>query len=72
MARLLAIPPDSGSSMYFDRLAGRPLEIEALTGAVVAAGEKHGISTPFNRMLLTLARAASDGPAHITVTMPEK
>ncbi len=72
MARLLAIPPDSGSSMYFDRLAGRPLEIEALTGAVVTAGEKHGISTPFNRMLLTLARAASDGPAHITVTMPEK
>jgi len=72
MARLLVIPPDSGSSMYFDRLAGRPLEIEALTGAVVAAGEKHGISTPFNRMLLTLARAASDGPAHITVTMPEK
>jgi 2-dehydropantoate 2-reductase len=72
MARLLAIPPDSGSSMYFDRLAGRPLEIEALTGAVVAAGEKHGISTPFNRMLLTLARAVSDGPAHITVTLPEK
>jgi len=72
MARLLAIPPDSGSSMYFDRLAGRPLEIEALTGAVVAAGEKHGISTPFNRMLLTLARAASDGPAHITMTLPEK
>jgi 2-dehydropantoate 2-reductase len=72
MARLLVIPPDSGSSMYFDRLAGRPLEIEALTGAVVAAGEKHGISTPFNRMLLTLARAASDGPAHITMTLPEK
>jgi 2-dehydropantoate 2-reductase len=68
MARLLAIPPDAGSSMYFDRLAGRPLEIEALTGAVVAAGEWHGVPTPFNRMLLTLARAASDGPAHITMT----
>lgn len=72
MARLLAIPPDSGSSMYFDRLAGRPLEIEALTGAVVAVGEKHGISTPFNRMLLTLARAASDGPSCIAMTEPEK
>ena len=72
MARLLAIPPDSGSSMYFDRLAGRPLEIEALTGAVVAVGEKHGISTPFNRMLLTLARAASDAPSRITMTTPEK
>ena len=72
MARLLAIPPDAGSSMYFDRLAGRQLEIEALTGAVVAAGEKHGLPTPFNRMLLTLARAASDGPARIAMTERQK
>lgn len=60
MNRLLAIPPDAGSSMYFDRLAGRPLEIEALTGAVVAAGERYRIATPLSRMLLTLGRAASD------------
>ena len=46
--------------MYFDTLAGRPLEIEALTGAIVAAGERHGIATPLNRALLTLARAVSD------------
>jgi 2-dehydropantoate 2-reductase len=72
MARLLAIPPDAGSSMYFDRLAGRPLEIEALTGAVVAVGEKRGVPTPFNRMLLALARAASDGPVRISMTEPEK
>jgi 2-dehydropantoate 2-reductase len=70
MARLLAIPPDAGSSMYFDRLAGRPLEIEALTGAVVAAGERHRIPTPLNRMLLTLARAASDGPLPQSATAP--
>ncbi len=57
--RVLAMPADAGSSMYFDRLAGRPLEIEALTGAVVAAGERHHVATPLNRMLLTLARAAS-------------
>jgi 2-dehydropantoate 2-reductase len=60
MQRLLAVPADAGSSMYFDRLAGRPLEIEALTGAVVAAGERYHIATPLNRMLLTLARAASE------------
>ena len=60
MARLLAVPIDAGSSMYFDRMAGRPLEIDALTGAVVAAGERHGIATPLNRMLLTLARAARE------------
>ena len=59
MARLTAIPPDAGSSMYFDRLAGRPLEVEALTGAVIEAADRHRMATPLLRMLLTLARAAS-------------
>ena len=62
MARLTAIPPDAGSSMYFDRLAGRPLEIDALTGAVVEIAERHRVPTPLLRMLLTLARAASATP----------
>ncbi len=63
LATLLTYPPDAGTSMYFDRLAGRPLEIEALNGAVVAAGERHQMPTPLNRMLLTLGRAASEAPA---------
>jgi 2-dehydropantoate 2-reductase len=49
--------------MYFDTLGGRPLEIEALTGAIVAAGERHAIATPLNRALLTLLRAVSDTAA---------
>ena len=60
MGRLLGVPDDAGSSMYFDRIAGRPLEIDAITGAVVEAGERHNIATPLNRMLLTLARAARE------------
>jgi 2-dehydropantoate 2-reductase len=63
VATLLTYPPDAGTSMYFDRLAGRPLEIDALTGAVVAAGERHGVPTPLNRMMLTLGRAISDAAA---------
>lgn len=63
MAKLLTFPPDIGTSMYFDRLAGRPFEVEALTGAIVAAGECHGIAMPLNRALLTLLRATSDGLA---------
>ena len=59
MARIVAIPPDAGSSMYFDRLAGRPLEIDALTGAVVEAAEWHHVATPLLRVVLTLARAVS-------------
>ena len=46
--------------MYFDRLAGRALEVEALTGAIVSAGERFGIPTPLNGALLTLLRAISD------------
>jgi 2-dehydropantoate 2-reductase len=60
MARLLDFSGELGTSMYFDRLAGRPLEVEALTGAIVAAGERHGIAMPLNRALLTLLRAIND------------
>jgi 2-dehydropantoate 2-reductase len=47
-ALMMTYPPDSGSSMYHDAMAGRPLETEALTGAVVRAGERHGIPTALN------------------------
>lgn len=49
-----------GTSMYFDRLAGRRVEVEALTGAIVAAGDRHGMAMPLNRALLTLLRAIND------------
>ena len=70
MQTLLTYGPELGTSMYFDRLAGRRFEIDALNGAVVAAGERHGIPTPLNRMLLALLRAINetqDGSA-----MPER
>jgi len=52
-----------GTSMYFDRLAGRRLEVEALTGAIVAAGDRHGMAMPLNRALLALLRAINDAIA---------
>lgn len=60
LATLFTFSGELGTSMYFDRLAGRPLEVEALTGAIVAAGERRGIPTPLNRALLTLLRAISE------------
>ncbi|WP_245416786.1 2-dehydropantoate 2-reductase [Undibacter mobilis] len=51
---------DLSTSTYFDRLAGKPFEVESLTGAIVAAGKRHGIATPLNGMLLTLLRAISE------------
>jgi 2-dehydropantoate 2-reductase len=72
MEELLTFGPGLGTSMYFDRLAGRPLEVEALTGAIVAAGERLGIATPLNRALLVLLRAVSDaeGPAPSPTASP--
>jgi 2-dehydropantoate 2-reductase len=66
MALLLTFPEDAGTSMYFDRLAGRPLEAEALIGAIVMRGQRHGIATPLNTALLTLLRAISDAAARGT------
>jgi 2-dehydropantoate 2-reductase len=60
METLFTFSGELGTSMYFDRLAGRRLEVEALTGAIVAAGERHGIATPLNGALRTLLRAISD------------
>lgn len=63
LATLFSFSGELGTSMYFDRLAGRTLEVEALTGAIVAAGERHGVATPLNRALLVLLRAISDAAA---------
>lgn len=60
LSTLLTYPPDAGTSMYFDRLAGRSLEVEALTGAIVAAGARLKIATPINSALLAMLRAISD------------
>ena len=43
--------------MLYDRLAGRSLEHEYLTGAVVAAGERHDVPTPLNAAMLALLRS---------------
>ena len=57
-----ALPPETGSSMLFDRLAGRPLEHQGLTGAVVRAAERHGLDVPLNRAILALLEGL-DGAA---------
>lgn len=48
------------NSLHADRLAGRPMEVDARNGAVVRFGRRHGIPTPVNEVLvglLTLADA---------------
>ena len=43
---LAAMPPDLGTSMLFDRLAGRRLEWDARNGVIARLGRRHGIPTP--------------------------
>jgi len=57
MASYRTHPADSVNSLLADRLAGRPMEIDARNGAIVRKGEKHGIATPMNRMAVALLQA---------------
>jgi 2-dehydropantoate 2-reductase len=52
-----AAPADSLNSMHADRLAKRPLELDARNGVIVRLGQKHGIPTPSNRMAVALLTA---------------
>jgi 2-dehydropantoate 2-reductase len=47
-------PADSVNSLHADRLAGRPMEIDARNGAIVRFGRRHGIPTPCNEMAVAL------------------
>ena len=62
-ARVLATTragsPDSINSLLADRMAGRPMEIDARNGVIVRRGEKHGIATPLNRTAVALLKAMS-------------
>ncbi|MBM4265060.1 MAG: ketopantoate reductase family protein [Deltaproteobacteria bacterium] len=48
------LPPTAAhrSSMRQDLEGGRPTEVDAIGGAIVRAGERHGVPTPINRRLV--------------------
>jgi 2-dehydropantoate 2-reductase len=57
-------PRDGINSLYADRLAGRPMEIDARNGVIVRLGSRHGIPTPANQLVVALLTAAQESPAH--------
>jgi 2-dehydropantoate 2-reductase len=59
---LAAMPADLGSSILFDRVAGRTLEWDARNGVVRRFGARHRIPTPVSDVLVPLLAAASDDP----------
>lgn len=48
--------PGDGTSMHYDRAAGRATEHELITGAIVRLGDRHGVDVPLNRAILALMR----------------
>jgi 2-dehydropantoate 2-reductase len=61
VAQMLSIPDAEhhGNSLYYDRIAGRPLEFEARNGVIVRLARKHGIATPLADAAYALLSGAS-------------
>jgi 2-dehydropantoate 2-reductase len=53
----------TGSSMLYDRLAGRPMEHQFLTGEVVRRGHALGVAVPLNETVLALLDALDRSPS---------
>jgi 2-dehydropantoate 2-reductase len=49
------------ASMHSDIVAGRPLELEALNGAVIRAGREAGVHTPINDVIYAMLKPWADG-----------
>lgn len=52
LARYDAFPAESKSSMQRDAEAGRPLELDAIGGALLRAAERHGVPVPLTTRLV--------------------
>jgi 2-dehydropantoate 2-reductase len=53
--------PSMRSSMYFDVMAGRRLEIDAASGAVVRLGREVGVPTPLNFAIYAALKPFAEG-----------
>ena len=61
MRGLAAANPEARGSMYFDLIAGKRLELEAINGAVVRMGREAGIPTPLNGLVYGALKPYADG-----------
>ncbi|MGW1952147.1 ketopantoate reductase family protein [Streptomyces sp. NPDC001920] len=58
LARHDSFPPTTKSSMQRDAEAGRPLELDAIGGALLRAAERHGVPVPVATRVVGELRAA--------------
>lgn len=57
---MATLPGDPGTSTYYDRMAGRPTEHDAIYGAVARAGRRLGVATPLVDAVWALLAAGDD------------
>ena len=50
LAILKGFPPGLFASMHHDLVAGRPLELDGVSGLISRLGRQHGLATPFHSM----------------------
>ena len=62
MALAQSFPPNNKTSMFQDLEAGRRLEIDYLSGAVVRLGREKGIETPIHRTAWVAIKPWINGP----------
>jgi 2-dehydropantoate 2-reductase len=55
------LPAEMKSSLLHDLAAGKPLELDWLTGAVLRLGARHGVATPRNQVIYDSLAAYKDG-----------
>jgi 2-dehydropantoate 2-reductase len=67
LGELSAAHPTLGSSMQRDIAAGRPPELDAIPGAVLRAGARHGVECPTIERLVGMIAARVGVPAPIPV-----
>lgn len=63
MKMIEGLPPDMLASQAHDLIAGRPLELEGLSGAVVRLGKEHGVDTPIHQTFHAVLRPYVNGKA---------
>ena len=61
MAFVDGLPADMKSSMLHDLEAGKPLELDWLTGAVLRLGLRHGVAAPANQVIQDALAAYKQG-----------
>jgi 2-dehydropantoate 2-reductase len=55
------LPPEMTSSMCHDLLAGKPIEVEGLSGAVARLAREHGLAAPANTFIAAALAPFTDG-----------